>query len=125
MCVRIATILQGKHYPTYKHHQDTCTDQVIVVNALRTKITGRKLLDKVFKYHTRYPGGLKVLKFKDLRANDPERLVRWVLRGMLPKNKLRAVYMQKLRVYPGINHDMDHLQLPQVGSVYSVYILCI
>ncbi|HWP35326.1 MAG TPA: 50S ribosomal protein L13 [Thermodesulfobacteriota bacterium] len=100
---RVAALLKGKHKPTFAPHVDG-GDFVVVVNAARIRLTGRKLEDKVYYRHSGYPGGLKVRTAGDLLATRPERLVELAVRGMLPKNKLGRRMLARLKVYPGPDH---------------------
>lgn len=99
----VATILRGKHKPTYSTHLDT-GDYVVIVNAEKVRVTGSKFTDKMYYRHSGYPGGLKTTSFQALHAKFPERIVERAIKGMLPHNVLgRKMYM-KLRVYRGPNH---------------------
>ncbi len=99
---RIALILQGKHRPDYTPH--LAGDHVIVVNAEKIKVTGKKLEDKVYFWHTGWPRGLRSVKLKDLLARQPERVIERAVRGMLPKNYLRHRLLRRLKVYAGPHH---------------------
>ncbi|MAG36653.1 MAG: 50S ribosomal protein L13 [Dehalococcoidia bacterium] len=103
LSTRIAVKLRGKDKPVYSPHADT-GDYVIVVNAEKIKVTGRKLTDKLYYRHSGYPGGLKVTPFKDMLAMHPERVIEFAVRGMLPKNALGRQLFRKLRVYAGPDH---------------------
>jgi large subunit ribosomal protein L13 len=103
LATRIAGILTGKHKPIYTPHIDV-GDHVIVVNAEKVVLTGRKLEDKLYGRHSQYPGGLKQISAKDLLKKHPERLIEYAVKGMLPNNKLRDYRMTKLRVYAGTEH---------------------
>jgi large subunit ribosomal protein L13 len=104
---RIATtaarLLQGKHKATYTPFLDT-GDHVIVVNAARVKLTGRKEIQKVYRRHSGYPGGLREDRAKEVRQRQPIRLVEEAVRGMLPKTKLGDAMYKKLKVYSGATH---------------------
>lgn len=104
---RIATdaarLLQGKHKPVYTPHIDT-GDHVIIVNAARVKLTGRKEEQKLYRYHSGYEGGLREERAKDVRQKNPVRLVEEAVRGMLPKTKLGEAMWRKLKVYAGDKH---------------------
>ena len=104
---RIATVavrlLQGKHKPTYTPYLDT-GDHVIVVNAARVKLTGRKEDQKVYRQHSGYEGGLREERARLVRQRRPERLVEEAVRGMLPKTKLGDAMYRKLKVYAGPDH---------------------
>ncbi len=100
---RIATILRGKHKPIYTPHVD-CGDFVIVVNADKIHVTGRKLDQKMYYRHSGYPGGLKQISLRDQLDKHPERVIRLAVRGMLPKNRLGRQMIKKLKVYAEPDH---------------------
>lgn len=100
---RIATVLRGKQKPEYTPHVD-CGDFVIVVNAARVRLTGRKWDQKLYRHHTGYPGGLKRETARQLLARRPDQLVHRAVWGMLPHNRLGRRVMDKLKVYPGPEH---------------------
>lgn len=102
----VAQILRGKHKPDYTPHVDT-GDYVIVLNADKVVLTGRKLDQKFHRYHTGWPGGLKEIKYKDLMAKSPEKAVEIAIKGMLPKNSLGRAMFRKLKVYKGDKHDHE------------------
>jgi len=99
----VAHILRGKHKPTYTPHVDV-GDHVIVINAAKVKLTGRKLDQKQYIRHSGYPGGLKVMSYREFMARSPERVVEKAVRGMLPHNRLGRKMFRKLRVYAGADH---------------------
>jgi large subunit ribosomal protein L13 len=100
---RIAPILKGKHKPTYTPYLD-CGDFVIIVNAEKVRVTGRKL-DQVFHHHhSGYPGGLRSVSLREQLGKHPERVLQAAVRGMLPKNKLGRRMIKKLKVYAGDAH---------------------
>ncbi len=99
----IATLLLGKHKPTYTPHVDG-GDFVVVVNAANLLVTGNKMLDKHYHRHSNYPGGYKKSTLKELMSKDPARVVVAAVKGMLPKNKLQAPRLLRLKVYPGGDH---------------------
>ncbi len=103
LATRAAGILRGKHRPQYTPHAD-CGDHVIVVNADKVRLTGRKEEQKVYHRHTGYPGGLKSMALKDMRKQHPERIIETAIRGMLPKNPLGRKMFLKLKVYAGDQH---------------------
>jgi len=107
----VAKRLRGKHKPEYTPHVDT-GDYIIVVNASRIKVTGKKTTDKVYYRHTGYPGGLKEMTFEKLLAKSPERIIELAVKGMLPKNPLGRAMYKKLKVYAGAEHP-HAAQLPQ------------
>ena len=100
---RAARILTGKDKPIYTPFLDT-GDHVIVINAEKVKLTGKKLTDKKYRYHTGYPGGLKETTAGALLAKEPGKLVREAVIGMLPKTKLGRAMRKKLKVYAGPQH---------------------
>jgi large subunit ribosomal protein L13 len=100
---RIAPILKGKHKPIYTPHLD-CGDFVIIVNAEKVRVTGRKLDQKFYHRHSGYPGGLTSISLRDQLAKHPERVLEAAIRGMLPKNKLGRRMIKKLKVYAGDSH---------------------
>ena len=103
LATEVATLLRGKNKPTFAAFVDT-GDFVIVINAEKIAVTGRKLAQKEYYAHSGYPGGLKTDVLKDLLANKPEEVIKRAVWGMIPKNKLgRAVY-KKLKVYRGTAH---------------------
>ena len=103
LATQIARVLIGKHKPTFSPHMDV-GDFVVVLNADKVTLTGRKSEAKEYIRHSRYPGGLKAVPFKELLARHPDRIIRAAVNGMLPKNKLRDVRMRKLKVYSGSEH---------------------
>lgn len=100
---RIAPIIKGKHKPIYTPHLD-CGDFVVVINADKVRVTGRKLDQKVYYWHSQYPGGIKSVTLRDQLARYPDRVVQAAVRGMLPKNKLGRRMIKKLKVYAGDSH---------------------
>lgn len=103
LATQIARVLIGKHKPTFSPHMDV-GDFVVVLNADKVVVTGNKAESKEYIRHSRYPGGLKVVGFKDMLARHPERIIRGAVSGMLPKNKLRDVRLRKLKIYTGSEH---------------------
>jgi large subunit ribosomal protein L13 len=108
----VANVLRGKDQPIFTPHVDT-GDFVVVVNAEKVKLTGKKLDDKIYYHHTRYPGGLKSTTAKDLLQKKPEEVIKRAVRGMLPKNRLGRQIIKKLKVYPGPEHP-HQAQNPQL-----------
>jgi large subunit ribosomal protein L13 len=98
-----ARLLQGKHKASYTPHLDT-GDHVVIVNAARVRLTGRKEDQKVYRYHSGFEGGLREERARDVRAKQPVRIVEEAVRGMLPKTKLGEAMWRKLRVYAGADH---------------------
>ncbi len=109
---RIAAILKGKHKPIYTPHADV-GDYVIVINADKIHVTGRKMLQKMYHRHSGYPGGLKSTNLRDLLQRHPTRAVEYAVKGMLPKNRLGRRMFKKLKVYAGSDHP-HQAQEPQV-----------
>ncbi len=97
---RVATILQGKHKPTYTAHIPT-GDYVVVLNASKVRVTGKKLTDKIYYRHSGYIGGLKSDNLRDMLAKHPERVVELAVKGMLPTNKQGRNMLKRLKVYAG------------------------
>ncbi|MEF9934412.1 MAG: 50S ribosomal protein L13 [Clostridium sp.] len=109
---QIATVLRGKHKPTFTPHVDT-GDFVIVINAEKIVLTGNKLNDKLYRHHSLYPGGLKEISYKKIMAEKPELAVEEAVRRMLPKGSLGRQMFRKLRVCKGTEHGHD-AQMPEV-----------
>jgi len=103
LAVQIATRLRGKHKPQYTPHVDT-GDFIVVVNASKLRVTGRKAERKVYYRHTGYPGGLKETNFAKLHASHPERVLEKAVKGMLPKGPLGYAMLRKLKIYSGATH---------------------
>ncbi len=103
LSTEIARLLMGKHKPTYAPHMDS-GDFVIVVNAEKAVLTGKKEQDKIYYRQSGRPGGLKSQRAAEIRARHPERLVEYAVKGMLPKNKLGRQQFRKLKVYAGGEH---------------------
>jgi large subunit ribosomal protein L13 len=100
---RVARILTGKDKPIYTPFLDT-GDHVIVVNADKVKLTGKKLSNKLYRHHTGFPGGLREVAAGDLFAKNPEKVIREAVIGMLPKSKLGREMRKKLKIYKGAQH---------------------
>ena len=107
----MARVLRGKHKPEYTPHLDT-GDFVIVVNAGKIAVTGRKMEDKLYYRHSGYPGGLKVETLRERMDKYPDRVIRSAVWGMLPKNRLGRQLLRKLKVYAGPEHP-HQAQLPK------------
>lgn len=99
----IAKYLIGKYKPTYTPHIDG-GDYVVVINAKEAVVTGEKETDKIYYRHSGFPGGIKDAQLKEVREKFPERIIENAVKGMLPKNKLAAGRMQRLKVFPGSDH---------------------
>jgi large subunit ribosomal protein L13 len=99
----IARRLRGKHKPEYTPHVDT-GDYIVVINAEKVRVTGRKETDKMYYHHTGYPGGIKSKNLKKMRQEHPERIIEKAVKGMLPKGPLGRMMYSKLKVYVGPEH---------------------
>lgn len=104
MASQIASYLRGKHKPVFTPNIDT-GDFIVVVNAAKVKVTGKKLTDKVYQHHTGYIGNLKEKTLKDRMKDEPEKVITDAVWGMLPKNRLGRSMIKKLKVYRGATHD--------------------
>jgi large subunit ribosomal protein L13 len=103
LAVRIATVLRGKHKAQFTPSLDT-GDFVIVINADKVELTGRKRLQKSYTHHTGYMGGLREIPFERMIATHPERVIRFAVEGMLPHNRIGRAMLRKLKVYAGPEH---------------------
>ncbi|MDE3018993.1 MAG: 50S ribosomal protein L13 [Nitrospirota bacterium] len=112
LAARVATVLRGKHKPTFTPHVDT-GDHVVVINAGKVHLTGDKMRTKLYINHSGYPGGLKTTTAEHLHAKNPTELLARAIKGMLPKNTLGKQMARKLKVYPGAEHP-HHAQRPEV-----------
>ena len=99
----VASVLRGKNKPTYTPHVD-CGDYVIVINAEKVAVTGKKRSEKIYKKHTGYPGGLREITFDKLQQKKPEEIIRHAVKGMLPDGALGRQMFKKLKVYAGSAH---------------------
>ena len=108
----VAKLLRGKHKPDFTPHVD-CGDNVVVINAEKINLTGKKWTDKSYIRHTGYPGGQRSLTATELFDKDPTRLVENAIKGMLPKNKLGSAIFRNLKVYTGAEHGQE-AQKPKV-----------
>ena len=115
LATRIATILRGKHKPIFAPHLDV-GDHVVVLNAEKIHLTGRKLQNKQYRWHTGYIGGLREVSAEKMLRTHPERVIEWAVQGMLPKNRLGRAMAKKLKVYRGAAHP-HQAQQPQVLEV--------
>lgn len=100
---QVAVILRGKHKPTFEPHVDH-GDHVIVVNADKVELTGRKLTDKMYRWHSGYIGGLREVSAETMLRTHPERVIEWAVQGMLPRGRLGRAMFKKLKVYRGAEH---------------------
>ncbi|MGD0917675.1 MAG: 50S ribosomal protein L13 [Thermodesulfobacteriota bacterium] len=106
LATKLADLLRGKTKPTYTPHLDT-GDFVVVVNAGKVTLTGKKMKDKTYYHHTGYPGGIKEMSAEKLLAKKPTEMIRMAVRGMLPKNSLGRQMLRKLKVYAGPSHPHE------------------
>lgn len=118
LAVQIAEILRGKNKPTFTPHMDT-GDFVIVVNAEKVQVTGKKSSQKLYRRHSGRPGGMKIETFDKLQARLPERIIETAVKGMLPKNTLGRQLFTKLKVYAGTNHPHE-AQQPEVLNLNTI-----
>ncbi|MBR2549808.1 MAG: 50S ribosomal protein L13 [Clostridiales bacterium] len=114
LATEVAKLLRGKHKPTYTPFLDT-GDNVIVINASKVVLTGKKLDDKIYRHHSGFPGGMKEIDYRTLMAKNPEKAVELAVKGMLPKNSLGRQMFRKLHVYAGPEHE----QAAQKPEVYT------
>jgi len=103
MATRVARILMGKGKPQYSPQVD-CGDYVVVLNADKFRVTGKKMADKIYYRHSFYPGGLKAINLKLMLEKNPKRIIYHAVSGMLPKNKFRACRLKRLKLYLGTEH---------------------
>lgn len=103
LAAEIATRLRGKHKPEYTPHVDT-GDYIVVVNAEKVAVTGKKATDKIYYHHSEFPGGIKDISFEKLIDRAPTRALETAVRGMLPHNPLGRAMFRKLKVYAGTEH---------------------
>lgn len=115
MAAEIAHRLRGKHKPEFTPHVDT-GDYIVVINAEKVRVTGKKATDKVYHRHTGYPGGLKSMTFEKLIQKAPERVIQSAVKGMLPKGPLGRAMFKKMKVYAGEVHPHT-AQQPQELSL--------
>lgn len=99
----VAVLLKGKHKPVYSPHMDV-GDYVIIVNAAKVKVTGKKMTQKIYYRHSQYPGGLKSISLGKMMETHPTRAIEYAVKGMLPHNALGRAMLRKLKVYPGAEH---------------------
>ncbi|NPA30519.1 MAG: 50S ribosomal protein L13 [Chloroflexi bacterium] len=113
LATKIATLLMGKHKPAYTPGVDM-GDFVVVINASRVRVTGRKLDDKKYYRHSGYPGGIHETSLKDMLRTHPERAIELAVKGMLPKNRLGRKMLKRLKVYAGPQHPHEAQQPKRV-----------
>jgi len=111
----VASVLKGKRKPTYSTHMDV-GDHVIVINAEKVRVTGRKRDDKFYFRHSLYPGGHTLTRFRDMQEDKPEEIIRLAVKGMLPHNRLGRAMIKKLKVYAGTAHP-HAAQMPKPMSL--------
>lgn len=114
VAAQAAAILRGKHLPTFTPHAD-CGDHVIIVNAEKAVLTGKKFDQKVYYHHTGYVGGIKEVKYSKMVSTFPTRAMMLAVKGMLPKNTLGANALKRLRVYAGPDHN-NQAQKPEAWT---------
>jgi large subunit ribosomal protein L13 len=117
LATEVARILRGKHKPTFTPHVDT-GDYVIVINAEKVKVTGKKFHQKLYASHSGYPGGLKVMNYAKVFGSRPEKVIEQAVWGMLPHNRLGRQVYKKLRVYRGPDHPHT-AQHPETWEISS------
>lgn len=111
----VATLLRGKHKPTFTPHMD-CGDNVIIVNAKKVKLTGNKSKKKVYYKHTGYPGGLKERSFEDIiESKNPELIIRKAVERMMSSNALSKKQLSNLRIFKDENHDLEAQKPEQIN----------
>ena len=110
LATQVATVLKGKHKPIYTAHIDT-GDHVVVINAAKVVLSGRKAQDKKYFHHTLYPGGATWTSIVELMAKHPDRVVERAIKGMMPRTRLGRAMMRKLKVYAGAEHPHAAQQL--------------
>ena len=115
LATEIARRLKGKHKPEYTPHVDT-GDYIVVINAEKVTVTGKKADNKLYQHATGYIGNFKTINFKDLQAKAPIRIIEFAVKGMLPKNPLGRQMFRKLKVYAGAEHQHS-AQQPQVLDI--------
>ena len=109
LATEIAVRLKGKHKPEYTPHADT-GDYVVVVNAEKVKVTGKKLTDKIYYRHSGYPGGIKSASLRDVLAKNPRFVIEHAVKGMLSRKPLSRAMLKKLKVYSGAEHPHEAQQ---------------
>jgi len=114
----IARVLRGKHKPMYTPNQDV-GDHVVVVNAEKIVVSGKKLSDKLYRRHSGYPGGLRTMTLEQMLQRHPNRVLETAVRGMLPRTKLGAEMLTKLKVYAGPTHPHTAQQPKELAVVYA------
>jgi large subunit ribosomal protein L13 len=113
--VTAATLLRGKHKPTFAPHAD-CGDHVVIINCEKAVLTGNKLTQKFHRHHTGYVGGLKEIRYDDLMEKNPEKAMMIAIKGMLPDNTLGRTALTRVRVYRGAEHQ-NQAQKPEAWTL--------
>ncbi|MDF2549325.1 MAG: rplM [Chlamydiales bacterium] len=103
--VEVAKVLRGRHKPSYTPHID-CGDGVIIINADQIKVTGAKKAQKIYRYYTGHPGGLREIPYEVMQARKPQYVLEHAVKGMLPHNRLRKKYLTRLRIFSGEEHSL-------------------
>jgi large subunit ribosomal protein L13 len=106
LATEVASLLKGKHKPIYAPHLDV-GDYVVVVNASKVRVTGRKPTQKTYYRHSNYPGGLKSISYAEMMEKHPTRAIEYAVKGMLPHNRLGRAMAKKLKVYAGADHPHE------------------
>lgn len=114
LATQVAMRLRGKHLPDFSPHVDT-GDFVVVINAEKVRLTGRKMDQKVYHRHTGYMGGIRSIPARKLNQEHPDRLIRFAVAGMLPKNRLGRKLIKKLKIYKGAEHPHEAQQPQQIA----------
>lgn len=117
LATQIAKYLRGKHKPEFTPHADA-GDYVVVINAEKIKVTGKKRQDKMYYSHSGFPGGIKEETFAKLQARKPEQIIELAVKGMLPKNTLGRAMLKKLKIYSGGEHQ-HQAQQPQIINLVN------
>ncbi|MEE9168600.1 MAG: 50S ribosomal protein L13 [bacterium] len=103
---QVSRILRGKHKPIFTRHVDT-GDHIVIINAEKVRLTGKKVSQKIYYRHSQYPGGLKEIGVERMLKEHPERVIEFAVRGMMPHNRLGRQMLKKLRVYAGHEHPHE------------------
>ena len=111
----IAKILRGKHKPTFTSNVDT-GDGVVIINALKIKVTGSKAAQKIYRYHTGAMSGMREIPYRIMQARKPDYIIRHAVKGMMPKTRLGEAQMKKLRIFADDQHDLQ-AQQPVVAQI--------
>lgn len=118
LATEVASIIRGKKKPTFTPHMDT-GDFVVIINAEKVQVTGRKASQKLYRRHSGRPGGMKTETFEHLQGRIPQRIIEQAVKGMLPKNALGRQLFKKLKVYAGPDHPHT-AQLPEVITINTI-----